>query len=608
MSIYEENLSAILKYKPSLYKDIKKIEEDNITNLCLIEAVKTKDNIKALIIKIKDKKYRLNSIYHPLEEAQRWVDQYDFKNLGIVVVMFGFGNGIFTSKILEHLSNNDKILIYEPSKDIFQFVLNNYDLVDLWMNPKLNLFVGKEKEVDFINELGGNSHWTNIYSQIICKHPQYENAFLENYRDFLVIVNENYERTLINRNTESYFGKAIVKNTISNLRYINEAQTVTQYVNKLPKDVPAIIVSAGPSLDKNIEELKSAKGKAVIVATDTALKYLFAHDIDPDFVVTMDPLKPAEYFSNPRCNTVPMFCKIEANWRILHNHTDKKIWFSCHPYLNKIYSKFGKVISFYQAGGSVATGAFSICAALKFDRIVLIGQDLAYGNGVTHAGGDISRIRAEEDGIRMIEDIYGNMVKTRHDWYIYLKWFENSIQEIPDIEVIDATEGGAKISGTKLMTLKEVIAQYCNKPVNCKEIINSIPPLLNEEEVNRSKVLIADSIKDLERVSIKTSKAIEVSTRLIRKCKNNQYNTNQFNKMVDDITKINNDIESTMIYDLIDTYISQDTSKKLANIYQYSDDEKEDRIQTFERAREMYQVINEAVKEIKPMLEENVEA
>ncbi len=600
MNLYDENLRMIQKYKPSLYDDIRKMEaEEQDEVFTSIEMIKTREGHDGLLIEVNKEKYRLNSSYYPLEEAKKWVDQYEFQNLGIVVSMFGFGNGIIVREILKHLDSDGKIIIYEPSKDILLYSLKEENLFDIWADSRVQLYVGDRKRVNLINEIGSSIHWTNIYSQIICKHPQYDKAFLKEYRDFLEIVNENNERTFINRNTESFFGKKIVENTVANLSCLRGSNTVLDYLGKLPADVPAIIVSAGPSLDKNIDELKRAKGKAVIVATDTALRYLFAHDIDPDFVVTLDPQKPAQYFDNPRCKSIPMFCKIESNREILCNHTGKKILFSCHNYVNQLYYKIGKIISGYNAGGSVATGAFSVCAGLKFNRIILIGQDLAYGNGVTHAGGDISPIRAEEDGIRMIEDIHGNRIKTRHDWYIYLQWFVHSIESVPEIEVIDATEGGARIKGTKLMTLKNVIDQFCIKNIDCDKIVKSVPPTLNEEETIQMEEMIADSRNELDKIVSKSIKAISLCNKVIKECKYNRFDSDACINLVEKITKINNYIEGTLVYELIDSYITEEASKKLATLYQFSKDQKEDRISTFTRAIVMYELTKKAALEIK---------
>ena len=53
--------------------------------------------------------------------------------------------------------------------------------------------------------------------------------------------------------------------------------------------VPAIIVSPGPSLKKNINVLKQFKGRALIVCVLRALSTLLEKDIEPDIVIQVDP-------------------------------------------------------------------------------------------------------------------------------------------------------------------------------------------------------------------------------------------------------------------------------------------------------------------------------
>ena len=62
----------------------------------------------------------------------------------------------------------------------------------------------------------------------------------------------------------------------------------------IPKDISAIVIAAGPSLNKNIKELKRAKGKAFLIAVDTAVKRLLKEGIVPDMYATLDGMKTAE--------------------------------------------------------------------------------------------------------------------------------------------------------------------------------------------------------------------------------------------------------------------------------------------------------------------------
>ena len=47
----------------------------------------------------------------------------------------------------------------------------------------------------------------------------------------------------------------------------------------------------------------------------------------------------------------------------------------------------------------MATAAFSVCVALQFKRVILVGQDLAYEGNITHAGGQVSGLRNLAEGI-----------------------------------------------------------------------------------------------------------------------------------------------------------------------------------------------------------------
>ena len=61
-----------------------------------------------------------------------------------------------------------------------------------------------------------------------------------------------------------------------------------QLKNIFPQ-VPVILVSAGPSLDKNIGFIKSARNQIIVITVATALKPLLKNNIAPDFVIAIDP-------------------------------------------------------------------------------------------------------------------------------------------------------------------------------------------------------------------------------------------------------------------------------------------------------------------------------
>ena len=50
------------------------------------------------------------------------------------------------------------------------------------------------------------------------------------------------------------------------------------------------------------------------------------------------------------------------------------------------------------------------------------------------------------------------------------------------VEVIDATEGGAKIEGAEIRTLKDVIETECKRDFDIYEMEQSISPMFSEEQ------------------------------------------------------------------------------------------------------------------------------
>ena len=92
------------------------------------------------------------------------------------------------------------------------------------------------------------------------------------------------------------------------------------------EEYPAFIVSAGPSLDKNIDELKNIKGRGVIMAVDTAIKPLLKKGIVPDIVASVDPHKPLELFEIEGVQNIPMLVDIDYNYRISKIHIHGVVW------------------------------------------------------------------------------------------------------------------------------------------------------------------------------------------------------------------------------------------------------------------------------------------
>jgi hypothetical protein len=111
-------------------------------------------------------------------------------------------------------------------------------------------------------------------------------------------------------------------------------------------------------------------------------------------------------------------------------------------------------------GDSTSHTAFHLAERLGCDPIVLIGQDLAYTGGKTHAAGVATRADSgSEAGQLMVPAFDGGEVATSQSLFTILKHFEAKIAA-SRAKVINATEGGARLEGAEPMRFSEALERH----------------------------------------------------------------------------------------------------------------------------------------------------
>lgn len=602
--IYFKNLNALKKWRFSFYEKyteaVQQFEEkkDEQVKECV-----AKDGSIIFSVEYGGKCLRLNSMYAPIDEAKKWASQFDCSNYHVNAVIFGFGNGMFIQELRHQLKQDANLFVCEPMLEIFYHAMCVYDLTDLFGDYRVALFVKNINYEEFEELFKSKVHWTNLETQFYGSHTGYRELFYSEYRDFLKSIERVTLLTRVNKDTQEYFSEKLVLNMLDNLKYLKDARIITDYVGKISRDIPAIIVAAGPSLDKNIDELKRAKGKAFILAVDTAMRHLIKHNIMPDAMVTMDPAKPYEYMNNPKIQNIPLFCILEANPQIMDFHKGVKIWIRGGNFLGGLFEHYGLKFGPYNPGGSVATAAFSVCVALEFKNIILVGQDLAYNGKVTHAGGDISNVINEEQGIKTIEGIDGKPIKSRHDWLIYLRWFEDSIKCIKGrCQVIDATEGGAKIHGSIIMTLREVIERYCHYNIDAMNILKNQSPALDMASYNKIKKEIIGYVDELKIILKESDDAEEKCDRALDLLAGNNRNI-ELDILQQEIRCSMKKIEESFVYEIVDIYMSRISDKFLAGIFVASGDDEADERNVYMSAKMIFLNLSKSIQDLIPKFE-----
>lgn len=603
MSVLEENLKILQEKYPVFYQQMHdgQPEEQKKWNIKFMD---TRDDMQALIVDTEEEEVRLNSNYRPKKEAERWVSQYEFSHRQINVIIFGLGNGLFVREILNRMGSDARCFIYEPDFTIFRKVIQGQDMTDILNHDQVKLTFGTEKSL-FMELLQPYVNWATVSHQIVTVHPGYEKLYPKEEQEYWYMIKKMEATAKITSNTNVFFLPSAVENALRNVHYVKDSNYMNEFDHRFDESVPAIIVSAGPSLDKNIDDIKKAKGKAVIIATDTAVRHLEKHGVYYDCMVTLDTKKPAEYFLDaPKCKEKPLFCSISANPSMLDFHIGRKIWYSNELILSILYKRYGLEMTKPLAGGSVATVATVIARRMGIKNVILAGQDLAYGEHGTHAGGAFVKSRIEEKE-RFVEGVDGTQVKTRSDWLYYLEWFEEQAKS-RDFHLIDATEGGAKIHGSEIMTLSGAIDKYCNTDVDFAGILREIPPTFSIEQYQKVKKDIIHIDKEMNYIIEYTAKGMKYCQEYLQKEERiSEKRKEEYRK---EIKKINQCIMNQEIAsDLLDAYTSALTKEELANITTVTGDDRKDNLASVNTALIVYKAYHDGALKLLKILRESLQ-
>ena len=170
-----------------------------------------------------------------------------------------------------------------------------------------------------------------------------------------------------------------------------------------------------------------------------------------------------------------------------------------YPFVQQFYWKEGKGDGVYLAsGGSVANDAFSLAVTLGFRTIVFIGQDLPFTGGRVYTKWIEDMKKPDEDLTKgsiivTVEGIHGEELRTDIKMEQYLRWFEREIKKHPELEVIDATEGGARIQGTILKTFQEVLDEKCIGKFDMDAVTAELEPVFSKGHEGNIQGTLSDT-------------------------------------------------------------------------------------------------------------------
>lgn len=552
---------------------------------------------------------QLDSLYDMEPVLDLWYNTMPKLPMYAKVFLFGFGNGCMVRKLLESIDDSNKVIVYEPDFTVLHYVMEHFDITDIFSDERFDLIVRSAAEGAISRLFDDRLSYSDIGTFQYYVYPNYNHIFtveyLEYIHEFETACNAiNSTQSVLERFTEANF-----LNTFANLNALLASKSIESLYMRMPKDMPAIIVASGPSLDKNVSLLAEAKNKAFIIAVDSSLRTVLKTGVMPDLCVTIDAKKLSKHFSDDRANDVPMVCQLTSNREILKAHRAEKFFVNdLNHHVQHFFSRHTHLFPVVSSGGSVANDAFSIAQVLGFQTIIMIGQDLAYTDNRTHSA-DSVRGKTDASTLKhvMTEGIDGNPIAASNEFTLYRNWIQEQIVQYPDLTVIDATEGGAKIYGTKIMTFREAIDTYCKKTCDFETIVKESDDFIPEEERRELVEYIHGIPDELGECLRKVREGIRSYDQMLKLVLNDKYHNERFKNEFEKTKKINTYLDKAPVMEYVKNAIQKETNALLKTVYTEGHDERSELIASCRMGTDYLKIMEKGILNMIDRCKEQVE-
>lgn len=402
----------------------------------------------------------LHSKYDPEKEGMAFAKNIP---LGSRVCLYGFGLGYHLQPLLEKIGLDGFLIVIELNLDILTAALKVKDHTQLFKSNRFKLISGvNESKVseEISREMQHISKESSDKLKILLHTPSFKCM----PGDFPALKNA-LEILLMERRFPAMFGDL----EQGNINLNEEKAKISPGINIL-KNVhfsrPALMISAGPSLDTVLPYLNHLQKIFVLTCVDTAFPALLKNGIHPDYVFSLDPqYESAFHFADYTNGSTKLIYTPTTNHNVLKNFTGE-----CF-----VIYKEGNTLSQHeeieqkgttQAGGSVACLAVDALIQFGCNPIFLIGQDCALTSdryyskysrfnqqlfsqisGSTQLN-KLHKKKFQKKKPIKIKSTYGNEILTDQLMYSYLRNLEEISIQNKNTRIYNLCSQGAAIEGT----------------------------------------------------------------------------------------------------------------------------------------------------------------
>ena len=519
-SVLEKNLRLCRRHWPNVYCELQEVTTDE-RYICY--QTETPNRTLNLYDSRTDRIYYENS--DPLGSAAEHLSER-CGNLQGITLFFGFGLGYGPLLLLNTKSHFERaLLIFEKDPRVILKAFEHIDFEELFRSDDVNLLTGRQLK-----------HCSSDIYRILCRdnlhyhakniHPvELPASYHVHKADYDEVMNEvssavrlrcmgignDFEDTLVG-----------LANSIDNLPKTASLPSFGDLRNAFTGK-PGVVVSTGPSLDKNVGLLEKVIGKAVIACPDASLPILRTRGIRPNFVTCLErrpktstffsALQPDD-FEDSFLVTTPVV------------HPKSLLFYKGEKVMAEREYSFMEWLSFDH--GTLATGpsagnmAFQVLKYLGCSPIILIGQDFALGeDGATHAK-DFTLGQGQKGYLReptTVEGNYSDKVKANVTLNLFREAMEAQIAEAKEagIHCINATEGGAKISGAEISSFQNAIASHISA-LDPVDIVGSIRTRIIRPTMDVQQKRLQGAIESLSEAVKFVSQSLDTVDKVLAEC------------------------------------------------------------------------------------------
>jgi len=458
-------------------------------------------------------------------EVQQWLKKHSFLQDGYYdVIMLGLGLSHHLSELIR-INPNLNFYIYEPEIDIFLEALKVLQIDELLQHPQVKIFALGDDDDDMIvfYEL---LHTYSEYAKIDVFIPFYAEINLELIRRYYKFNYSVREVKTIELSFEKIFGTLPYRNSIMNLEKLYLSCSLRLLKNRYA-GCTVLIVGAGPSLEIDIESIKSNREKYLIISAGSSVQSLLHYGIEPHLSVSMDPGKAnGKVFEGKNVENLSLVYVPQIYSGIVQQNFKQKFYafFNTDPITEYILYDMDSQLKF-TANNSVTGTAIQVAVYLGATDIIFAGQDLSFPNnqyyapGAKHASDSYLKERIQ-DSFLEVENVKGTMNSTNRSIKSVLEDIERLIEQTQGVKFINTSSLGAKIKGTEYVPFNEAVSDL-KSSYNFEQLrsITDSEGTIHEFEVDviihrvNEVIKICDNLSDASNTSLLLIKKIDELSR-----------------------------------------------------------------------------------------------